>query len=57
MNAVARILPWPVEPEDELPLALWDAGSKRGNLKRHAAGETAGRALCSEDWEVQWLRY
>jgi UDP-N-acetylmuramoyl-tripeptide--D-alanyl-D-alanine ligase len=25
MNAVARILAWPAEIEDELPLALWDA--------------------------------
>lgn len=27
MNAVVRILDWPIEAEDALPLALWDAGS------------------------------
>jgi UDP-N-acetylmuramoyl-tripeptide--D-alanyl-D-alanine ligase len=27
MNAVARILDWPQDPEDALPLALWDARS------------------------------
>lgn len=27
MNAVARILEWPADPEDALPLALWDARS------------------------------
>jgi len=30
---------------------------KRGNLKQHAAGKSAGRVFCSEDWEDQWLRY
>ena len=25
MNAVARILPWPIDEDDALPLALWDA--------------------------------
>ena len=27
MNAVVRILDWPIEADDALPLALWDAGS------------------------------
>src|SRR6218665_3638320 len=27
MNAVAKVLEWPVDPADDLPLALWDAAS------------------------------
>ena len=42
MNAVARILEWPADPEDTLPLALWDA--------RGIAQATGGAA--SGDFQV-----
>ena len=43
MNAVARILPWPEDIEDELPLALWDAAS----LARAMDGVASGSFQCS----------
>lgn len=36
MNAAVRILDWPIEPDDSLPLALWDAAA--------IATATGGRA-------------
>ena len=38
MNAVARILEWPADPEDALPLALWDAAS----IARATGGTASG---------------
>ena len=43
MNAVARILPWPEDIEDELPLALWDAAS----LARAMDGVASGDFQCA----------
>ncbi len=39
MNAVARILPWPTEDDDALPLALWDAVSLARAMGGVAVGE------------------
>ncbi len=43
MNALARILDWPSEPEDALGLALWDAVS----LARAMGGVAVGEFQCS----------
>jgi UDP-N-acetylmuramoyl-tripeptide--D-alanyl-D-alanine ligase len=42
MNALAALLEWPVEAEDDLPLALWTS--------REIAAATGGKASC--DFEV-----
>ena len=39
MNAVARILEWPADPRDALPLALWDAASVAAATGGVASGE------------------
>lgn len=39
MNALARILEWPADPADELPMALWDAVSVARAVKGTAMGE------------------
>lgn len=39
MTAVARILEWPADPRDELPLALWDAASIAAATGGVASGE------------------
>jgi len=39
MNAIARILDWPVELSDEFPLALWDAQAIARATKGTASGE------------------
>ena len=43
MNALAKILDWPSEPEDALGLALWDAVS----LARAMGGVAVGEFQCS----------
>jgi UDP-N-acetylmuramoyl-tripeptide--D-alanyl-D-alanine ligase len=43
MNAVARILEWPADPEDDLPLALWDAVS----IARAVGGVAVGHFQAS----------
>lgn len=44
MNAVARILPWPDDSDDALPLALWDAVA----LARAMGGVAVGEFQCSD---------
>lgn len=39
MNALARILPWPAETDDALPLALWDAVGLARAMGGVAVGE------------------
>ena len=39
MNAVARILPWPTDEDDALPLALWDAVALARAMGGVAVGE------------------
>ena len=39
MNAIARILDWPADPADELPMALWDAVSVARAVKGTAMAE------------------
>jgi len=51
MNALAKILEWPVEPQDELGLALWDAVSLARAMDGVAVGEfqVAGVEIDSRD--------
>lgn len=51
MNALAKILAWPAEPEDELGLALWDAVSLARATGGVAMGEfqVAGVEIDSRD--------
>ena len=51
MNALAKILEWPVEPQDELGLALWDAVALARAMDGVAVGEfqVAGVEIDSRD--------
>ena len=39
MNAAVRILDWPTEVDDELPLALWDAAAVARAVGGTASGD------------------
>ena len=51
MNALAKILEWPVDPQDELGLALWDAVALARAMDGVAVGEfqVAGVEIDSRD--------
>ena len=51
MNAQTRILDWPVDPDDTLPMVLWDASSLAAATRGSASGDfqVAGVEIDSRD--------
>ena len=51
MNAQTRILDWPADPDDLLPMALWDAASVAAATGGSASGDfqVAGVEIDSRD--------
>jgi UDP-N-acetylmuramoyl-tripeptide--D-alanyl-D-alanine ligase len=51
MNAISKILPWPVEASDDAPLALWDAVAIARAVKGTAVGDfsVSGAEIDSRD--------
>ncbi len=53
MNAIARILDWPVDTLDETPLALWDAESIARAVKGTASAEFLASGVEIDSRDVQ----